>query len=96
MRRAFAQLDLTNAQKAEIRSILSSARDQARTNRAGVRELSPQARRALMRSLKTGTRTAILNVLTDAQKAELRELRANRSARRGNRGRRARGTRNAN
>jgi Spy/CpxP family protein refolding chaperone len=76
-----AQLELTDAQKTAIRTLREAARAERRDGRASLRDLSPDARRALVTERRAALRAAIAGVLTDAQEAKLAELRANRPPR---------------
>ncbi|MGF1469144.1 MAG: Spy/CpxP family protein refolding chaperone [Sandaracinaceae bacterium] len=83
IRRAFAQLDLSDEQKAEIRAVRERARADASSIRAT--ETDPEARRAALRGLREQVRGEIRAVLTPEQAAELDEIRASHP-RRGRRG----------
>ncbi|MEM7608085.1 MAG: Spy/CpxP family protein refolding chaperone [Myxococcota bacterium] len=70
--RLMRQLDLSDNQKAQLRAIRESLRSQ----RADLRTLSGEERRAAARALRSERRRLVDEVLTPAQRSELRELRA--------------------
>lgn len=78
MRRAFAQLDLTDAQRAQIRTIRQTARAEGRALRAS-------NDRAALRGHRQAVRAEIRSVLTPAQVERLGEMMQQRAANRVNR-----------
>lgn len=76
-RKLLDELDLTDAQRAQIRAIRQSTREQLRE----LHGRSPQTR-AAKRALRRQARRRMREVLTPAQQSRLDELRAERRARR--------------
>ncbi len=81
--RMAGRLELTDAQKAQMRQILADARAQRTEARESFSQLSPEARREAMRAQRASVKEALMAVLTDAQKAKLAELRSARATARG-------------
>lgn len=69
-----ASLGLSDAQKAQMRPILQSARQQAKAIRADT-TLTPAARQAKMKDLRRSTRQQTMAVLTPAQRQKLKSMR---------------------
>ncbi len=67
-------LGLSDAQKAQLRPILQSARQQTKAIQADT-TLTPGARQAKMKSLRHSTRRQMLAILTPAQRQKLKTMR---------------------
>jgi len=93
--RALQELNLTEAQKQQVRTIIQSQAQSTQAQRAELRQLRQQYRagtltpesqaraqelRAQLRDSRKGGHTQVMNVLTAEQKAKLRELREARRA----------------
>ncbi len=68
-------LNLTDEQKAKIKSIVENARQEAQKVRANS-SLTPQEKRTRLRDLRRNTRQEIGSVLTPEQRTKLQKLRA--------------------
>jgi protein CpxP len=94
-RRLLEQLNLTDAQKQQARSIMQTNRESNRAQRQEMRQLNQQWRqgtltpdrlerakslRAQLRASRQAERTQMMNVLTAEQKTKLQELRQQRRA----------------
>ncbi len=66
-------LQLTDEQKAKIKSIMSTAREQARKIRID-NSLTPEQKRKQLRELRRNTRQEIGSVLTPEQREKMRKL----------------------
>jgi Spy/CpxP family protein refolding chaperone len=69
-----AHLGLSDAQKAQLRPILQSARQQTKAIRADA-TLTPAARQAKMKDLHRSTRRQMLAILTPEQRQKLKTMR---------------------
>lgn len=77
------ELNLTDAQKAQIKPILMSSRQQAKALKNDT-TLSPEDRKAKMKELRKSTNMQIMAVLTPDQRTTLKSIRqANRAAKHG-------------
>lgn len=87
--RLLSQLDLTDAQKQQVRSIVQNQAASTKTQREELRQLREQRRagtlttegearakelRLQLREARKGTRAQMMNVLTAEQKAKLEEM----------------------
>lgn len=70
-------LGLTDAQKAQMKPILESARTQAKAVK-GDTALSPEDRKAKMQAIRRSSRMQMGAILTPDQKLKMREMRRNR------------------
>jgi len=68
MRQAFAQLDLTDAQREAIQTTRRQMREQAQA-------LRDSGDREAMRALRRQTREAVRDILTEEQRAQMRQMR---------------------
>ncbi|MEM9191353.1 MAG: Spy/CpxP family protein refolding chaperone [Myxococcota bacterium] len=82
IRRMARHLDLTDAQKAELRSIMQTRRAEARAWREANPEATREERRAFRQAMRTEMQSTIATILTPEQLAKVAEHRANREARR--------------
>jgi len=67
------ELNLTNAQKAQLKPIFQSARQQARAIKADT-SLTPEARKAKLKELGRSARQQMLAILTPEQRAKLKAI----------------------
>lgn len=82
MKKMADALGLTEAQKAQMKPILLSARQQAMALRADT-TLMPQVRQAKMKDLRKSTRQQMMAVLTPAQREKMKVLRSQQRAAKG-------------
>ncbi|MGI4788672.1 MAG: Spy/CpxP family protein refolding chaperone [Janthinobacterium lividum] len=80
LKKLATELNLTDAQKAQMKPILMSARQQSKAIKDNT-ALSDADRKAQLKDLRKSTRTQMMAVLTPAQRAQLKAIRqANRAA----------------
>jgi len=69
-----AELNLTDAQKAQMKPILMSSRQQAQAIKADT-TLTPDARKAKMKDLHKSANVQMMAILTPAQRTQLKAIR---------------------
>ena len=74
-----AELNLTDAQKAQIKPILMSTRQQAQAIKADT-TLTPDARKAKMKDLHKSANAQMMAILTPTQRAQLKAIRREKRA----------------
>lgn len=74
MRPALSRLNLTDAQKAQIKPILRAAREKIKAVRADT-GLTPDARKAKARAIREETKARVAALLTPEQRAKIRAVR---------------------
>ena len=73
LKKLAAELNLTDAQKAQLQPILQSARQQAQAIKADT-TLTTDARKAKLKDLQKSTRTQMMAILTPAQRVQLKAI----------------------
>ena len=73
LKKMAAELNLTDAQKAQLKPILQSARQQAKAIKDNT-ALSDADRKSQLKDLRKSTRSQVLPVLTPAQRAQLKAI----------------------
>lgn len=74
MKKLAAYLALTDAQKAQMTTILQNARQQAKALKEDT-SLTPAARQAKMKALRKNTNQQVMSVLTPTQRQKMKDLR---------------------
>ena len=74
LKKLAAELNLTDAQKAQMKPILMSSRQQMRAIQADT-TLTPDAKAAKLKGLRKSTRQQTMAVLTPDQRAKLKSIR---------------------
>ncbi len=69
-----ARLDLTDAQKAQLKPMLKAQRQQAKAIKADT-SLTPEARKSQLKALRQTTRRQMLPLLTPDQKSKVASMR---------------------
>ncbi len=73
LKKLATELNLTDAQKAQLQPILQSARQQAKAIKDNT-TLSADARKSQLKELNKSTRTQMMAILTPAQRAQLKAI----------------------
>lgn len=79
MGKQMAQLDLTAAQKEQLRPVLQEAQEQRKALKADT-TLTPEQKKAKMKENRAATQAKINAILTPEQQQKLKELRKERKA----------------
>ena len=83
LKKLAAELNLTDAQKAQLKPILQSSRQQAEAIKNNA-TLSEAARKSQLKDLRKSNRSQMLTILTPAQRTQLKAMRqAKRQAKNG-------------